>query len=503
MASDVVLGVTMQHDSPIPGREIHDLFIDAERTPAESGETFAVINPATEEPVAEVAAAEQPDIDRAVESAHDALDRWNAIQPAERARILGRIAESIREDKERLAELLTAENGKPLSQAETDVEVGARYFEYYSGIADKIHGESIPLTQDYADYTIREPLGVTGHITPWNFPVMLFGRSVAPALAAGNAAVVKPAEQTPITSLEVGELALEAGLPPGVLNVVPGFGAEAGAALAGHPAVDGIGFTGSVVTGREVARMAVSNLNPVHIEAGGKNPNVVFPDADLTEAVDNTITSLFTTNAGQVCSAGDRLLVHEEIHDEFLTELIDRTEQLTIDPGFENPDVGPLVSEAQYEKVRQYLEIGREEVGEPIVGGTVPDRDGYFVEPTIFDGVANDTRIAQEEIFGPILSVITFADEEEAIELANGVEYGLVAGIFTEDVGRAHRFARDVDAGQIFINEWFAGGVETPFGGYKQSGFGREKGLEAIENYTQVKNVCANISRSNAGEGSF
>lgn len=471
----------------------YGLVIDGQSRDAESGETLTTYNPATEEPLAEVAAAQSADIDRAVKSADDAYSEWRSTPPKERGRILYAIADRLRDEIDRLAELESRDNGKPISQARSEVEGCARYFEYYAGSADKIHGDSIPLTRDYTDYTIREPLGITGQIIPWNLPINLFGRSVAPALAAGNVAVAKPAEQTPLTALEVGKLATEAALPSGVLNVVPGFGAEAGASLASHPDVNTISFTGSVATGRQVAKLAADAITPVHLELGGKSPNVVFPDADMETALENTLAAIFTTNSGQVCSAGSRLLVHESIHDEFIDELAARTTELTIGPGSEDPDVGPLVSQDQYEKVLNYIEIGREEVGEPIVGGDMADETGYFIRPTIFDNVQNDMRIAQEEIFGPVLSVIEFTDEAEAIEIANDADYGLVAGIFTSDHGRAHRFARDIEAGQIYINEWFAGGVETPFGGYKQSGFGREKGLEAIDSYTQTKNVCANI----------
>ncbi|WP_129113431.1 aldehyde dehydrogenase family protein [Halegenticoccus tardaugens] len=476
-------------------KDTHNLLINGEFVPAASGETFTTFDPATEEPLAEVAKGAQDDVNRAVESGREAFDKWRAMPPEKRGRLLTQLAEAIRDDIDRLSELETQDNGKPLSQARADVEGCARYFEYYAGIADKIHGNSIPLTHDYTDYTVREPLGVTGQIIPWNFPINLVGRTVAPALAAGNVAVAKPAEQTPLSALEVGKIALDVGFPPGVFNVVPGFGADAGAALASHPDVNGISFTGSVVTGQQVAKLATDNVTPVHLELGGKSPNVVFPDADLDVALNETITAIFGTNAGQVCSAGSRLLVHEEIHDVFIDKLVERTAELSLGAGIDDPAVGPLVSIDQYEKVQKYVDIGRSEVGEPIVGGDVLDRKGYFVEPTIFDDVDNDMRIAQEEIFGPVLSVVEFKDDDEAIELANDVDYGLVAGIFTTDVGRAHRFARDVNAGQIYVNEWFAGGVETPFGGYKQSGFGREKGLEAIESYTQVKNVCFKIDR--------
>ena len=471
----------------------YDLLIDGELVPSEAAERFETVNPATAEAFATVARAREADVDRAVAAANAAFDDWQSMAPQERGRLLSDLAETIRAQQESLALLETRDNGKPLSHARADVETCARYFEYYAGVADKVHGDSIPLTDDYVDYTVREPLGVTGQIIPWNLPTNIFGRSVAPALATGNTAVVKPAEQTPLTAVEIGRLATEVGIPDGVLNVVPGYGAEAGAPLSEHPDVDGVSFTGSVPTGIEVGKAAVENVTNVHLELGGKSPNVVWPDADLDTAVDSTMTGIFA-NAGQVCSAGSRLIIHEDVKAEFLDELTSRIEAMDIDSGEVDPDMGPLVSEEHFEKVTNYLEVGRTEAGEPLIGGDALDREGYFVEPTVFDGVDNDMRIAQEEIFGPVLSVIEFSTEEEAMAIANDVDYGLVAGIHTQDIGRAHRFARDVRAGQVYVNEWFAGGEETPFGGFKESGFGREKGLAAIDAYTQVKNVCANIS---------
>ncbi|WP_254522295.1 aldehyde dehydrogenase family protein [Natrinema caseinilyticum] len=471
----------------------YDLLIDGELDSSETGERFETVNPATEKAFATVPRARKEDVDRAVEAANDALEGWRSMPPQERGRLLNELAEKIRDQRESLALLETRDNGKPLSHARADVETCARYFEYYAGIADKLHGDSIPLTDEYLDYTVREPLGVTAQIIPWNLPTNIFGRSVAPALATGNTAVVKPAEQTPLTAVEIGRLATEVGLPDGVLNVVTGFGVEAGAPLSEHPDVDGISFTGSVPTGIEVGKSAIENVTNVHLELGGKSPNVVWPDADIDSAVESTMTGIFA-NAGQVCSAGSRLLIHEDIKDLFLNELTDRIEEMNIDSGEVDPDMGPLVSEGHFEKVTRYLEIGKSEAGEPLIGGDALDRDGYFIEPTVFTDVDNDMRIAQEEIFGPVLSVIEFSTEEEVMDIANDVDYGLVAGIHTQNMGRAHRFARDVRAGQIYINEWFAGGEETPFGGFKESGFGREKGLDAVDSYTQVKNVCADIT---------
>jgi aldehyde dehydrogenase (NAD+) len=354
-----------------------------------------------------------------------------------------------------------------------------------------VQGEQIPLGDGYVDYTIREPLGVTGHIVPWNVPIYLFGRSVAPALAAGNSAVVKPANLTPVGGLEVGRLANEV-LPEGVLNVVSGAGSVVGDELSAHDDVEHIVFTGSGETGVRVGRNAAGSISDVVLELGGKSPLVVYPDADVDDAVTETVRGIFT-GAGQICSASSRAIVHEDVHDEYVDELVDRVRSFDIAPGLENPDMGPLVSKSHLEDVLQYVELGRTEVGDPVVGGKRIDRPGYFLEPTVFDDVPNDARIAQEEIFGPVLTVTTFSDEAEAVELANDVEYGLVAGVMTNDVGRAHRFAHDVDAGQIYVNEWFAGGNETPFGGFKKSGVGRDNGVQAIHNFTQIKNVCLKI----------
>jgi aldehyde dehydrogenase (NAD+) len=459
-------------------------------------EQFPVVDPATEETIAQVSAGASEHVDRAVEVAQDAADDWQSRKPVERGRVLQAVADGLREERERLATLLTLENGKPLSEARSDVDGAIRYFEYYAGVADKIHGSSIPLGEDYVDYTVREPLGVTAHVVPWNFPVDIIGRSVAPALAAGNVAILKPAEQTPLTAVEVADIVHDAGVPPGAFNVLQGYGEDVGAPLVGHRGIDGVSFTGSVPTGQSVAKSAAENLVHVHIEAGGKNPNLVFPDANLDRAVDETIKSIFSSNAGQVCSAGDRAIVHESIHEEFRERLVDRAGDLTVGPGLDDPDIGPLVSAAQYDKVTKYVDVGCTEVGDPILGGGEHADEGYYVYPTVFDDVPSDTRIAHEEIFGPVLPIITFETEAEAFEIANATKYGLVAGIHTNDVSRAHRYAKTDDAGQVYVNEWYAGGVETPFGGYKDSGFGREKGLEALDSFTQVKNVCVNLEPS-------
>jgi len=476
------------------------MIIDGVRSPSVSTETYEDINPSTGEILALVPRGIATDIDRAVEAARRAFEEkaWRQVAPAERGRILLRLAAVIREHAEEFARLESLDNGKPLRQARTDAQVAARYFEFYGGVADKIMGQTIPLAHGYVDFTVREPLGVSAQIVPWNYPLQIGSRGVAPALAAGNTVVLKPSSQAPLTAIRLGELALEAGLPPGVLNVVPGAGAEAGARLASHPGVNQITFTGSVEAGIQVMRMASANVVPVTMELGGKSPNIVFEDADLDEALIGVVNAIYQ-NAGQTCSAASRLLVQRKVHDRFLEMSVDYVRKMRLGPGIEDPDMGPIISEAQLEEILRYIHLGKRDGVEVVVGGKRPDderlRRGFFLEPTILDKVSNTMTVAQEEIFGPVLSVITFDHPDEAVAIANESQYGLVAGIWTRDIKKALYLADKISAGQVFINTYGAGGgVELPFGGYKKSGFGREKGLEALFYYTQVKNVCIRFS---------
>ncbi len=477
------------------------------------GETLTTRNPATGEAIATVETADAGVVDDAVAAARDAFPDWRDTDPDERGRIVYRIGHLVREHREALAALESRDQGKPRSQAHSDMGGAARYFEYYAGAADKLEGRSVPVGTRGVDYTIREPYGVSAQVTPWNFPGNLFARGVAPALVAGNTVVVKPAPQTPLSSLRLAELCTEAGVPDGVVNVVPGAG-DTGEMLVGHDGVDQVTFTGSVPTGQAIMRESASHVRPVTLELGGKNPALVYPDADVEAAADEIATGIFT-NAGQVCSAADRAVVHESIVDEFLDAVVARAEDYELGP---NADMGPLCSRDQFERVAEYIDVGQNEGARLVTGGGTPDAEpggskgrgssgnrtqsgddadgGFYVEPTVFADVDPEMRIAQEEIFGPVLTVLTFSDTEEAVEIANGTEYGLTAGVFTSDVSRAHTLARRLEAGNVYVNGWFGDTNQTPFGGYGKSGVGREKGLEALESYLQTKNVAIDL-----GEG--
>ena len=476
------------------------LIIDGQRANASDGGTFDVYDPSSGQVLATVAKATGADVKRAVQSAHAALESktWGGLAPAERGRMLFRIAGAIRERAEELAELESRDNGKPLRQARTDVQVAARYFEFFAGAADKIMGSTIPLGPGYLDYTVREPIGVSAHIVPWNYPIQIGARGVAPALAAGCTVVFKPSSEAPMTALRLGEIGLACGLPPGVLNVVPGTGNEAGAALASNPDINQLTFTGSVDVGVGVAKMAAENVVPVVMELGGKSPNIVFADADLDVTVQGVANAIFQ-NAGQTCSAGSRLLVERGAHDEIVDRLVARATSMRIGPGVSDPDMGPIISRRQLETIERYVTVGQGEGAAVVAGGRRPAdpalSGGYFYQPTLLDRVSPDMRVAREEIFGPVLAIIEFEGIDEAASLANRSDYGLLAGIWTTHINKALALAARIKAGQVYVNTYGAGGgVELPFGGYKKSGYGREKGLESLLSYTQVKNVCVKFA---------
>jgi len=473
----------------------HKLFVNNEWVDAAAGVTFATVDPATEEPIAAVARADAADVSRAVQAADAAMrGAWRQTAPMERGRLLFKLADMVAAHKDELARLETLDVGKPLKDSLGDVDGVVTTLRYNAGAADKMQGETIPLGLDVVDFTILEPLGVTAHIVPWNFPLGMAMRSLAPALAAGCTAVLKPAEQSPLSALKLGDLIREAGFPAGVVNIVTGFGEDAGDALVRHPLVRGISFTGSVETGRKILAAAAPGIKPAVLELGGKNPMIVFADADVERAVDDAAMATFE-NCGQVCSSTGRYLLHPKIRDEFLDRLQARAAKLSIGPGIDNHDLGPIVSKEQYARVTDYIAQGTRSGARLRHGGQRPRhlQRGYFIEPTLFDRVDARSAIAREEIFGPVGVAVDIAGEEEALAIANGLGYGLAAGVYTRDIGRAMRFARALDSGSVWINGWWLGGVQAPTGGVKESGIGRERGLAGIRNYLQIKNVAVRL----------
>lgn len=471
--------------------EPRQLFIDNEYRPAKAGGRFETIDPSTETVLTEVARGNAEDVDAAVRAADAARHGpWRDVPPAARGQLLFRLADALEARKDEIARLETLDVGKPLKESRGDVGGVCGTVRYNAGAADKMEGATIPLGRDFVDFTLLEPLGVTAHIVPWNYPLGMVARSVAPALAAGCTIVIKPAEQSPLTALLFAEICRDVGFPAGVVNVVTGYGEEAGAALVAHPLVRGITFTGSVDTGRKVYLAAAQGIKPAVLELGGKNPMIVLPDADLDRAAFDAVDGCFG-NSGQVCSSSSRILLHRSIRDAFLDRLAANAGKLSVRPGLDDGDLGPLVSDEQYRKVTSYLEAGKAAGARLRLGGGRPKdlNRGYFVVPTIFDQVAPEASIAREEIFGPVAVAVDFETEEQAVALANGLGYGLVAGVYSRDISRALSLAQRIEAGSIWINGWFIGGVQAPTGGIKDSGIGRERGLPGIRNYLSIKNV--------------
>ncbi|RAI02337.1 aldehyde dehydrogenase [Acuticoccus sediminis] len=482
-------------DGTLPDLPV-DHFIDGAFVAPAAGERLETFDPGLARPFLAVAAGTAEDVDRAVSAAQKAQRAWGRTKASERGAILMRAAMLLRAEAARFAFAESLDSGKPLQEAEGDVAGAARAFEYYAGAADKIEGETFPIGEAYLGYSVPEPVGVTAHIIPWNYPISTAARGVAPALAAGCTVVAKPAETTPLTMLMLAELLVRAGLPAGVCNVVAGTGPATGAPLVADPRVRHVTFTGSVPTGQGVMQAAARNVASVVLELGGKSPLIVLKDADLDAAADGVIGAIYE-NAGQICSAGSRLVVERAVHAALLGRVLERVRTLTIGHGLRRTTLGPLNSEAHLARVTAKVEAAKARGLTPLVGGAAtadPETGaGWFFEATIFDDADAGDPLVQDEIFGPVLAVQVAEDTAHAAALANGTPYALVAGIYTRDFAAAHTLARDLDAGQVFINEYFAGGIEVPFGGNRQSGFGREKGFAAVRNYLRVKSVAARI----------
>ena len=469
------------------------LLIGDQWVSSESGKTFPTYNPATGEKIAEVAEADSADVDKAVKVAREALERgsWRKTSASERGRLLNRLADLIEEHADELATLETLDNGMPLSVARNvAIPLTLGQFRYFAGWADKNQGKTIPINGDYFCYTRHEPVGVVGQITPWNFPLLMYGMKLGPALATGNTVVLKPAEQTPLTALLIGELVQEAGFPSGVVNILPGYGPTAGAAIANHMDIDKVAFTGSAEVGRLILQAAgKSNLKRASLELGGKSPNIVFADADMEQAIEGCHFGLFF-NQGQVCCAGSRLFVEDKVYDEFVEKSVARAARRTVgnpfDPAVEQ---GPQIDRTQFDRVISYIDAGKREGADLLVGGKPVGDDGLFIEPTVFANVQDEMKIAREEIFGPVMSIIRFRNLDEVIERANNTTYGLAAAVWTRDIGKAHAIANNVKAGTVWVNCFDVFDAAAPFGGFKQSGIGREMGEYALQQYTEVKTV--------------
>jgi aldehyde dehydrogenase (NAD+)/betaine-aldehyde dehydrogenase len=489
----------MAVDAPAQVQE-YGLLIDGKSVPAASGETFETVSPTTNQPIGVMARAGLEDVDRAVAAARRAFDDgpWSRMTPLERSRILHKVADLLRQRLPEIARIETMNCGKIIVESRGDVTASANCFEYYAGQATQLWGEQIPMNGPLLDYTLREPVGVCAQIVPWNFPLLMAAWKLAPALAARNTLILKPASATPITAIMLGEICQEAGIPDGVVNVITGPGKEVGEALAAHPQVDKVAFTGETSTGRRIMELASGTIKKVTLELGGKSPNIVFPDANLDEAVAGSLFAIFT-NAGQRCTARTRLFLHKEIHDQFLSEFVARARQIRVgDPLEHETQMGPVISPSQANRILTYCERAESEGAELVAGGKrIIEGDlgaGNFVLPTIFDRVRQDMHLAQEEVFGPVLAVIPFETEDEVVSAANATIYGLAATIWTNDIKRAHTLARRIQAGNVSINYPTVNPPEAPFGGYKQSGLGRELSRHVMDLYTQTKNVVVNLN---------
>jgi betaine-aldehyde dehydrogenase len=476
----------------------NQLFINGRFVDALSGETLPTLNPHDNSPITQVAMGGTADIDLAVQAAQKAFPAWSRMAAADRGRILLRLADLIESNADELARLESLDTGHPIKDSRTlDVPRTAACYRYFGGMADKFQGETIPVEAGFLNYTLRESVGVVGQIVPWNFPLMFTSWKMAPALAAGNTIVMKPAEITPLTSLRIAELMAEAGMPDGVVNMVPGLGQVAGQHIAEHPAIAKVAFTGSTATGRRIVQASAGNLKKVQLELGGKGPNIVFDDANLVAAVNGSAWAIFH-NQGQACIAGSRLVIHERIAEAFLEKFVTLARSIRLgNPLDAATEMGPLTSARHRDRVLSYVEVARQQGGEVISGGKAPaDADlakGCYVEPTIVRARSRRDRIAQEEVFGPFVTVLTFKTDEEAMEIANDTDYGLGSGLWTTNLQRAHRFARDIHAGMVWINSYKRVNPGSPFGGVGQSGYGREMGFDAMREYTQVKSVWVNV----------